>query len=164
MPHWFGGGHFFFCLYCSVNQALDLYGETLVHIYLLSSCCCAVLNARSIVVNLSAFILLFLKLQSQQTHMDTIANTELVFHVPNMVQSISFNLSLNLQGFLGGSETKNPPANAGDVGLTPGWGRSPGEGNGNTLQYSCLENPMDSGAWGCKDSDMTEQLNNSNNL
>ena len=86
--------------------------------------------------------------------MDTIANTELVFHVPNMVQSISFNLSLNLQGFPGGS----------DVGLTPGWGRSPGEGNGNTLQYSCLENPMDSGAWGCKDSDMTEQLNNSNNL
>ena len=154
MPHWFWGGHFFFCLYCSVNQALDLYGETLVHIYLLSSCCCAVLNARSIVVNLSAFILLFLKLQSQQTHMDTIANTELVFHVPNMVQSISFNLSLNLQGFPGGS----------DVGLTPGWGRSPGEGNGNTLQYSCLENPMDSGAWGCKDSDMTEQLNNSNNL
>ena len=45
---------------------------------------------------------------------------------------------------------KNPPANAGDardVGLVPGWGRSPGEGNGNTLQYSCLENPMDRGAW-----------------
>ena len=43
--------------------------------------------------------------------------------------------------------TKNPPANAGDVGVTPGSGRSPGEGNGNTLQYSCLENPMDRGAW-----------------
>ena len=37
--------------------------------------------------------------------------------------------------------------NAGDVGVTPGWGRSPGGGHGNPLQYSCLENPMDRGAW-----------------
>ena len=46
---------------------------------------------------------------------------------------------------------KNPPANAGDgtdVGLIPGSGRSPGGGHGNPLQYSCLENPMDRGAWG----------------
>ena len=46
--------------------------------------------------------------------------------------------------------TKELPANAGDVrdsGLIPGLGRSPGEGNGNPLQYSCLENPMDRGAW-----------------
>ena len=45
---------------------------------------------------------------------------------------------------------KNLPANAGDVrdmGLIPGSGRFPGEGNGNPLQYSCLENPMDRGAW-----------------
>ena len=45
---------------------------------------------------------------------------------------------------------KNPPANAGDtgfVGLIPGLGRCPGGGNGNPLQYSCLENPMDRGAW-----------------
>ena len=45
---------------------------------------------------------------------------------------------------------KNPPANAGDVrdvGSIPGSGRSPGEGNGNLLQYSCLENTMDRGAW-----------------
>ena len=45
---------------------------------------------------------------------------------------------------------KNPPANAGDVrdtGPVPGSGRSPGGGNGNPLQYSCLENPMDRGAW-----------------
>ena len=40
---------------------------------------------------------------------------------------------------------KNLPANAGDVGLISGWGRSPGEGNGNLLQYSCLGNPMDKG-------------------
>ena len=42
---------------------------------------------------------------------------------------------------------KNPSANAGGVGSIPGSGRSPGEGNGNPLQYSCLENPMDRGAW-----------------
>ena len=42
---------------------------------------------------------------------------------------------------------KNPPANARDEGLIPGSGRSPGEGNGNPLQYSCLENPMDRGTW-----------------
>ena len=42
---------------------------------------------------------------------------------------------------------KNLPANAGDLGSNPGSGRSPGEGNGNPLQYSCLENPMDRGAW-----------------
>ena len=45
---------------------------------------------------------------------------------------------------------KNPPASAGDIrdaGLIPGLERSPGEGNGNPLQFSCLENPMDRGAW-----------------
>ena len=42
---------------------------------------------------------------------------------------------------------KNPPANAANMGLIPGSGRSPGEGNGNPLQYSCLENPMYRGAW-----------------
>ena len=42
---------------------------------------------------------------------------------------------------------KNPPANAGDMGSIPGSGRSPGEGNGNPLQPSCLGNPMDRGAW-----------------
>ena len=55
------------------------------------------------------------------------------------------------QGFLGGTVVvKNPPANARDSGDTssiPGLGRSPGEGNSNTLQYSCLGNPMDRGAW-----------------
>ena len=42
---------------------------------------------------------------------------------------------------------KNPPANAGDVGSIPSLGRSLGEGDGNPLQQSCLENPMDKGAW-----------------
>ena len=45
--------------------------------------------------------------------------------------------------FPGGSVVKNLPANAGVAGSVPGLGRSPGEGNGNPLQYSCLENPMD---------------------
>ena len=49
--------------------------------------------------------------------------------------------------FPGGSAVKNPPANAGDVGLIPGLGKPPGEGNGNPRQCSCLENPMDGGAW-----------------
>jgi len=45
------------------------------------------------------------------------------------------------------SVVKNPSANTGDTGLIPGSGRSPGRGNGNPLQYSCLENPVDRGAW-----------------
>jgi len=66
------------------------------------------------------------------------------------------------RGFPGGPLIKNPPANAGDVDLIPGLGRSPGEGNGNPLQYSCLANPMDRGAWQAivhkitKESDTTE--------
>ena len=51
------------------------------------------------------------------------------------------------RGFPGGSEVKASACNAGDPGSIPGSGRSPGEGNGNPLQYSCLENPMDGGAW-----------------
>ena len=50
-------------------------------------------------------------------------------------------------GFPGGSAGKESACNAGDPGSIPGLGRSPGEGNGNPLQYSCLENPMDGGAW-----------------
>ena len=46
-----------------------------------------------------------------------------------------------------GSEVKATACNAGDPGSIPGWGKSPGEGNGNPLQYSCLENPMEGGAW-----------------
>ena len=49
-------------------------------------------------------------------------------------------------GFPGGSAVKNLPASAGDIGLIPGLGRSPGEGNGYPLRYSCLGNPMDRGA------------------
>ena len=50
-------------------------------------------------------------------------------------------------GFAGGSDGKASVYNAGDMGSISGLGRSPGEGNGNLLQYSCLENSMDGGAW-----------------
>ena len=70
-----------------------------------------------------------------------------------------------IQGFLGGSEVKASACNARDLGLIPGSGRSPGEGNGNPLPHSCLENPMDRGAWligyspwGHNKSDTTELL------
>ena len=71
-----------------------------------------------------------------------------------------------LMGFLGGAVVNNLSANAGDMGSIPGLGRSPEEGNGNPLQYSCLRNPIDRGAWWAtvhgvgKESDTTEQLNN----
>ena len=73
-------------------------------------------------------------------------------------------------GFPGGSVVKNLPANAGDVGLIPGLGRSPVKGNGKLLQYSCLGNPMDRGAWQAtvhgvaKELDTTEGLNNNGNV
>ena len=65
-------------------------------------------------------------------------------------------------GFPGISVVKNPPANAGDTGLTPEWARSPGGGHDNPLQYSCLENPHGQRSlvgyiqWGHKESDTTE--------
>ena len=54
---------------------------------------------------------------------------------------------MHYMAFLGGSDGKASAYNAGDLGSIPGSGRSPGEGNGNPLQYSCLENPMDGGDW-----------------
>ena len=58
-----------------------------------------------------------------------------------------FRTSATWEVFWGGSDSKASACNAGDPGSTPGLGRSPGEGNGTPLQYSCLENPMDGGAW-----------------
>lgn len=70
--------------------------------------------------------------------------------------------------FLGGSVVKNLPANAGNVGSLSGSGISPGGGNGNPLQYSCLGNPMDRGTWwaavhGVSESDATEHTQDQRN-
>ena len=57
-------------------------------------------------------------------------------------------MAVNIHSYFpGGSVVKNPPAHAGNVGSISGSGKSPGEGNGNPLQYSYLGNPMDRGAW-----------------
>ena len=79
----------------------------------------------------------------------------------NIVMSLLFNtLSRFVMGILGGSDSKESACSAGDLGLIPGLGRFSGEGNGNPLQYSRLENPMDkqSGrlqSMGSYESDMT---------
>ena len=77
---------------------------------------------------------------------------------PALIRSVDMNVLVYLVhafcrpvarsgGFPGGSVAKIPPANAGDAGSIPGPGRSPGDGKGNTLQYSCLGNHTDRGAW-----------------
>ena len=73
-----------------------------------------------------------------------------LYHLPDYMHLSSSCLSIKgkpSRGFRGGSVVKNPPAKAGDLGLIPGPGRCPGEGTGNSLQYFCLENSMDGGAW-----------------
>ena len=83
--------------------------------------------------------------------------------------------SLTLHNFIcklypPGSDSRESACNAGDLGLIPGSGRSPEGGKSNPLQYSCLENSMDRGAWqanspwNCKESDMTEQLTHTHTL
>ena len=70
-------------------------------------------------------------------------------------------LTISTMGFAGSSDSEESACNAGDPVLIPGLGRSPGEGNGKPLQYSCLGNPMEKGAWWAmvqgvsKESDMT---------
>ena len=66
----------------------------------------------------------------------------------SLTQKNSFMFPLLLtEGFPGGSDSKESACNAGDPGSIPEWGRPPGEGNGHPLQYFCLENSMDRGAW-----------------
>ena len=81
----------------------------------------------------------------------------ILLNFPNRITFYQF-----AEDFPGGSDGKSYACNAGDPGSIPGSGRSPGEGTGNLLQYSGLDNFMDRGAWwatvlwGCKESDMTE--------
>ena len=75
----------------------------------------------------------------------SILNRELI-NLLNEIVNLLIEASIHMRGFPGGAVVKTPPANIGDVrdtGLIPGLGRSPGEGNGSPLQYSCLENRMD---------------------
>ena len=67
--------------------------------------------------------------------------------VPREGRSVSLGTFMQNTGFSGGSDPEESAYNAGDLGLIPGSGRVPGEGNDNSLQYSCLENSMDRGAW-----------------
>ena len=69
-------------------------------------------------------------------------------------------LSIPILGFPGGSDVNESAGNAGDMGSIPGSGRSPGEGNGYSLQYSCLENPMDRGAWWAIVHEVSRRLSN----
>ena len=62
-------------------------------------------------------------------------------------QISTFNIAMGLPWWLSGKESGCNTGKSGDVGSIPGLGRSPGEGNGNPLQYFCLENPMEGGAW-----------------
>ena len=75
-----------------------------------------------------------------------------------MARNFSIDGTYDLQGFPCGSAGKESTCNVGDLASVPGLGRSPGEGKGYPLQYSDLENPMDSiyRPWGCKESDTTE--------
>ena len=90
---------------------------------------------------------------------DSVATVDLVVRQPR------FGLGFNIDWASPVAQTvKKSACNAGDQGSVPGWGRSPGEGNGNPLQYSCLENSIDRGAWRAtvhriaKSQDTTERL------
>ena len=76
------------------------------------------------------------------------------------VLPLLYKLKVKIQGFIAGSDGKESACNVGDLGLIPGLGRSPGDGNGNPLQYSYLENSMDRGSspWGHKEADTSELL------
>ena len=75
------------------------------------------------------------------------SDTWYVFITPQMILMSSQKWEQAVKGFPGGSDGKESACNAGDLDLIPGLGRSPGEGPGNPLQDSCLENSMDRGAW-----------------
>ena len=102
---------------------------------------------------------LLLKVSVQFSH--TVMSNSATPWTAVLQASLSFTIS---QSFPDGTVVKNLPANAGDardMGSIPGSGRCPGVGNGNPLQYSCLENPMDREVWQAivtKDSDMTQWL------
>ena len=86
----------------------------------------------------------------------------MIWHLNDANKLFSLYFLFGGGGFPGNLVVKNLPANAGDTGLTPGWGRSPGGGYGNSFQYSCLEKPhgqrslASCSPWGQKESDTTQ--------
>ena len=100
-------------------------------------------SSKASILRCSAFFIVQLS-HPYMTTGKTIALTRRTF--VGKVMSLLFNMLSRLD-FPGGSDGKASAYNAGDLGSIPGSGRSPGEGNGNPLQYSCLENPMDRRAW-----------------
>ena len=95
--------------------------------------------------------------RTSQTHSAQHGPSGIIFYFPallcyhllyiNMLNHLYLFLLSKIEGFPAGSDGKMSAYNAGDPGSIPGLGKSPGEGNGNPFQYSCLENPMDGGAW-----------------
>ena len=103
------------------------------------------MKKKASILRCSAFFIVQLS-HPYTTNGKTIALTRRTF--VGKVVSLLFNmLSRLVIGFPGGSEDKASACNAGDLGSIPGSGRSPGKGNGDPIQYYCLENPMDRGAW-----------------
>ena len=110
--------------------------------------CTLSLCINSIVLFLSRSILMYLSSCSLSTHTHTHTHTHMTARLMRQLMEISFwLLTLLSLGFPGGSDGKESAYNSGDPGSIPGLGKSPREGNGNPLQYSCLENSMDRGAW-----------------
>ena len=95
------------------------------------------------------FLSLLSLLTSNLTPVMAISLITVIFteHLHNIKHCSGYFTSLNSQYFPGSSDSKASAYNVGDPGSIPGLGRSSGEGNGNPLQYSCLEHPMDGGAW-----------------
>ena len=83
----------------------------------------------------------------KKTHTLSLLKTEMLATAWMNIPQNLYIIEVTNSDFPGGSDSKAPAYNVGDPGSIPGSGRSPGEGNGNPLQYSCLDNPMDGGAW-----------------
>ena len=80
-------------------------------------------------------------------YLSTLLSSLLVFKLFEIKACVLFILNHSTKHFPGGSEVKTSARNEGNLGSIPGSGRSPGEGNSNPFQYSCLKNPMDGGTW-----------------